>query len=328
MKYDLDEIRDKINIVELSRKLGIDCKDSMDFHMQCPVHNEKTPSFHVYQQAQRFHCFGCGESGDVFDFYKIATGEQNNSKAYADVAGMCGVGEIAQDRLMPPRNSKVKRHESEPDECHAKAIKKAHDCSVIPDPLPDKLNEFMDRKGWTSFTIMELLSDRSIMFDSTGKMIYIYPNGMKIRNDYESSREDRWLIGGVKGNIWRSENCDGKLVKRVWITEGESDLITLKEYRPELMSDAYIAFAGASGRLTQTEAYRIGADREVYLLLDNDKAGHACEMEARAMFKAEGSYVYTIDWDRITIENGKTFNDLGDLPKKVMENIDTYMMGV
>jgi DNA primase len=36
----------------------------------CPFHNEKTPSFTVYNDTQSFYCFGCGIGGDVITFIK------------------------------------------------------------------------------------------------------------------------------------------------------------------------------------------------------------------------------------------------------------------
>ena len=34
----------------------------------CPFHNEKTPSFTVYERTESFYCFGCGAGGDVVTF--------------------------------------------------------------------------------------------------------------------------------------------------------------------------------------------------------------------------------------------------------------------
>lgn len=43
-------------------------KSGRDYSGLCPFHREKSPSFHVSQDKQLFHCFGCGASGNLVQF--------------------------------------------------------------------------------------------------------------------------------------------------------------------------------------------------------------------------------------------------------------------
>lgn len=36
--------------------------------INCPFHNEKTPSLKIYKGNRGFSCYGCGESGDIIQF--------------------------------------------------------------------------------------------------------------------------------------------------------------------------------------------------------------------------------------------------------------------
>src|SRR5207249_9296415 len=43
-------------------------KAGKEYVVLCPFHPDKSPSFSVNEEKGVFHCFACGESGDVFDF--------------------------------------------------------------------------------------------------------------------------------------------------------------------------------------------------------------------------------------------------------------------
>lgn len=68
MRDPREEIRDRIDIVELVSQYVKLERAGKNFKGLCPFHPEKTPSFHVSPELNRFHCFGCGASGDVFGF--------------------------------------------------------------------------------------------------------------------------------------------------------------------------------------------------------------------------------------------------------------------
>jgi DNA primase len=64
----VSEIRDRSNILEVISDYVSLKKAGKNFKGLCPFHSEKTPSFMVNQEKQIFHCFGCGEGGDVITF--------------------------------------------------------------------------------------------------------------------------------------------------------------------------------------------------------------------------------------------------------------------
>jgi DNA primase len=87
---DFDLVKERVDIVQLVGERVQLRKAGRSYSGLCPFHAEKTPSFSVDPDRRTFHCWGCGEKGDVFDWLIKIDGidKAEALKVLADKAGV------------------------------------------------------------------------------------------------------------------------------------------------------------------------------------------------------------------------------------------------
>ncbi|SFB47902.1 DNA primase [Rhizobium sp. NFR07] len=106
----LDEIRDRVLIsTVIGRRVTWDRRKTNvsrgDYWACCPFHGEKSPSFHCEDRKGRYHCFGCGVSGDHFRFLTDLEG-MNFPEAVQQIADLAGIA-------MPQPDPQAEKREKE-----------------------------------------------------------------------------------------------------------------------------------------------------------------------------------------------------------------------
>ena len=88
---DIEEVKARTNIADIIgdyvtlKSAGVGSLKGL-----CPFHDERSPSFHVRPQVGFYHCFGCGESGDVYSFLQKMD-HVSFSEAVERLAGRVGL---------------------------------------------------------------------------------------------------------------------------------------------------------------------------------------------------------------------------------------------
>ena len=84
MGYENDEIKHRVKIRDVLKRYGGMEPDRKGF-CRCPLHNERTASFRLYEGNNSFYCYGCGQGGDVIKLYQLLKGIATYYKAMKEI---------------------------------------------------------------------------------------------------------------------------------------------------------------------------------------------------------------------------------------------------
>ena len=323
----IDEIKSHIDLADLISSYGIDLKASgADYKACCPFHTEKTPSFIVHPQKGFYHCFGCHEHGDAITFVQKQDG-LSFGDAVRKLAEQCGIKiEEKTDPLMGKRK-RLYALMAELAQFYHRVLLSTNEAAVARNYLNERdLPEDVQKdfligyapKGMTNilkwaekhgFTMRELADAGVVIPPSSendrghhrfgGRLIFTVKDrqgrvvafsGRQLVADKHSGKyvnspetlifkKSKVLFGFDKAasNIARSERHE------TIVCEGQIDTIRLH------VSGFPIAVASQGTAFTEEHVRMVKrVSDEVYLVFDDDEAGHKATIKTGGLFLQAG----------------------------------------
>ncbi len=104
-REDVERVRRSVNLASLFEAVTTVRRAGASWQAVCPFHAEKTPSLSIDPGRGLFHCFGCGQGGDVFTFLELTQGLEFREalQELADRAGITLSGAPSSDRTREKR---------------------------------------------------------------------------------------------------------------------------------------------------------------------------------------------------------------------------------
>ena len=189
----IEQIKQRLDIAEVVgdylqlKKAGASLKGC------CPFHHEKTPSFFVNPERQIYHCFGCGEGGDIFEFVQKMEGLE-----FVDALRL--LAEKAGVKLEPRRDDGQRSEKRRLLEVNQLAAKLFHHL-LLKDERAAAARAYVEKRALSETTVDDfMLGYAPNSWDTTSKFLMqkgfteqeIFKAGLSVKSDRGSGYYDRF----------------------------------------------------------------------------------------------------------------------------------------
>lgn len=322
---EIDELRNKADILTVVGDYVQLKKKGRYYVGLCPFHSEKTPSFTVTPERGIFHCFGCGEGGDVFTFVQHIENmgfieaarllaerfqvpwndsrETGDSGLREDILRLNGAAQTFFERVLASRAGQQARdylasRKITPETAALYHVGYAPSGSMLVRLMRQKgvAPERLEKAGlalWGQNGFYDRFRDR-LMFpihDHRGRVVGF---GGRVMGDgtpkYLNSSESPVFSKGqlVYGLDLAHESI--RRQTRVFVVEGYMDVLALRQHGlPNVVATLGTALTAEHGRLISRYA------REVFLAYDADTAGQAATIKGLEVLRQSGLDVRIIE---------------------------------
>ena len=200
-EFEKDDLKKKIDIIRLLNHFGYyPEKKGKNYVLRCifPGHEDKNPSFTIDREGGRFHCFGCHETGDIFDVVQVLKG-CNFSESLKYLKGLTGKTTIKiPDKIEEKQAVEIKKMRKPPEKAEKPAMTNVS-LDIVCEKYHQKL--YQAKAGMDYFTktrkIDPALIKRFKIGFSTGSLLKIVSNGQK-----EALKALGILKSTEKGRTW------------------------------------------------------------------------------------------------------------------------------
>jgi len=230
-----EELREKVDIVEfLSQYLNIK-KRGKNYVALCPFHPDKNPSLNISKEKGLFHCFGCGEGGNIYNF--VMKIENVSFERAVEIVAKWANVEIPQFEYNEERKKIYDIHEKLAEYFNKKLIENKEIISYLEDRGLDYQTIQKFKLGFAPKSIVEFLEENKeekIDIKETG--IFPYSNFIE-RLMFPIRNVSGKIVGfsgrALKGEMPKYINSTDKFFKKgetlYGLYEGKEEILKTKE---------------------------------------------------------------------------------------------------